>query len=117
MFCCLLNIVTALPARCCVHGIATHIHNNKTHSLTVIEYFFQDVLGLQDETGDDTDDFHPGVFSVEQRNTVEYSVPGLTGTVFLQGLYAVEALPMLEYNPGRFLLPPHHNFLFRLTPF
>jgi hypothetical protein len=118
LFCCLLNTVTALPARCCVHGAHDCIDDNKAHSLTIVEYFIKNVLGVNDTTGGIDDDFHTGVYSIEQRVTINQIIPALASAAgtCAKPLACGTKLP-LPHNPGLFLLPQHYGYLFRLTPF
>jgi len=118
LFCSFLNVLTALPAKCCAgHMPAGHHKGATVHSYTVIQFLYN-MLGDEQATNVGTD-FHCSVFTVARRHTTVNN----NNQVFYKACRPVSNAPVVAtinytgYNARKFTLPPHYNYLFRLTPF
>ena len=116
-------MLTMLPGRCCVHAGYTHAQgdNGKSRSLTVAELLFQEVLDLDDDASNsnaDTDCFCDvyceAYKQADTHTTTLFSIAPVKPVVDAP---VVAVLNYTGYNTRQFSLPPHYNYLFRLTPF
>ena len=120
LLCCFINMLTTLPAKCCVHENYSRAQSlGKPHSVTIIEFFFQNVLDIHEADASDGDtDCFCSVY-----NEVHGTTHAPTTTQFLQVCKPVVFVPLVSivnftgYNSRQFTTPDHYNFLFRLTPF
>jgi len=119
LLCCLLNVLTTLPAKCCEAGAHVHRHSGNTpaRSLTILQH----LLGLMDDessSGDAGIDVHCSVY----HETRPVSVRSIQLFICEAGDPTI-SIPLAEaarhrtYSARRFAVPQHHHFLFRLTPF
>ena len=113
-----INMLTTLPAKCCEGSMPIHQHEGKltVHSYTLLQHII-DMLG--DETTDNNSvDVHHSVYHDTRR--VPFSP---SAQLFCKAGSTVSNAPFVAtinytgYNTRQFTLPPHYNYLFRLTPF
>ncbi len=116
-------MLTTLPGRCCVHEDFTGGHNNvaKPHSQTLLAFIVEEVLDKHESESDAGDsDCFCSVYNEANNTNTQIGTTKLllfavqTATIF-PPLAALS--PNNGYFARKFSLPPHHNFLFRLTPF
>ena len=121
LLCCFINMLTTLPAKCCVHESYKYAPSSmgKPHSDTFIGFIFHNVFDIHEaDAGDGDTDCFCGVY-----NEVHAATHAPATTQFLQACKPVVFVPVVAvlhftgYNARQFTLPAHHNYLFRLTPF
>ena len=123
LLCCLLNMLTTLPGRCCVHDDFKHGTNSiaKTHSQTLLAFIVEEMLDKHESESDSDDsDCFCTIYNEAQgtntqvtATTKQFLSAGQTAIIFA----TVSISDDLGYFGRKFSLPPHYNYLFRLTPF
>ena len=121
LLCCFLNLLTALPAKCCEGSSPLHESSNKApgHSLTLIQHLF-DFINGDDAGSDNTVDVHYSFFYVTGRHAATLASTQFFSKASCNGAIVAPQATLINYtgyHTRKFTLPPHHNFLFRLTPF
>jgi len=118
LLCCLLNVLTTLPAKCCESGAPIHRHTGKApaHSHTLLQYLL-DIMGDESSPDDPGVDVHCSVYNETRPLSVESTpIAYESGNIAIRAL-VVTAPRHATNNARQFPVPQHHNFLFRLTPF
>lgn len=113
-----INMLTTLPAKCCEGSMPVHQHEGKisAHSYTLLQHII-DILG-DEPTDNNSVDVHHTVYHDNRRQAPAQQVQFIckAGNTVSNTPF-VALTNYTGYFTRLFILPPHYNYLFRLTPF